>query len=109
MVSNRVHTLLDGTTRPYTAEEDKALDDVKDKIRIEDKTDEIRQLRDSRLQETDNLALADRTMSDAVKTWRQTLRDIPQDYTTESEYDTLLEKQGEFPNITLKHSIWTKP
>ena len=48
-------------------------------------------------------------MPDNIKTWRQSLRDIPQDFTTEAEYDTLLETSGEFPNIVLKHGIWSKP
>jgi hypothetical protein len=55
------------------------------------------------------MANSDYTMSDNIKTWRQSLRDIPQDYITEAEYDTLLETSGEFPNIVLKHEIWSKP
>jgi len=45
-------------------------------------------------------------MSDAMTTYRQALRNIPQDYTTEDEYDLLLarDEQG---NLT--HSIWSKP
>ncbi len=45
-------------------------------------------------------------ITDAQKTWRQALRDIPQDYTTEDEYDLLLarDEQG---NLT--HSVWSKP
>ena len=48
-------------------------------------------------------------MPENIKTWRQQLRDLPQTYTTEAEYDELLEMQGEFPNQTLKHAIWSKP
>lgn len=40
--------------------------------------DYIRQFRNQWLQETDYLALTDVTMSDAMKTYRQKLRDIPQ-------------------------------
>ena len=45
-------------------------------------------------------------MSDAMSTYRQNLRNIPQDYTTEDEYDLLLvrDEQG---NLT--HSVWSKP
>jgi hypothetical protein len=44
-------------------------------------------------------------MPDNVKTWRQTLRDIPQNY-SEADYDDLLarDEQG---NLT--HSVWSKP
>jgi|TARA_R100001129_G_C5138784_1_gene195350 hypothetical protein len=73
------------------------------------KLSEIRKMRDQRLKETDYMANSDYTMPDNIKTWRQSLRDIPQDYTTEAEYDTLLETSGEFPNIVLKHEIWSKP
>tara|TARA_R100001126_G_C4806431_1_gene139581 strand:+ start:383 stop:712 length:330 start_codon:yes stop_codon:yes gene_type:complete len=73
------------------------------------KLSEIRKMRDQRLKETDYMANSDYTMPDNIKTWRQSLRDIPQDYTTEAEYDTLLETSGEFPNIVLKHGIWSKP
>jgi|TARA_B110000977_G_C10949007_1_gene443939 hypothetical protein len=73
------------------------------------KLKEIKQLRNTRLQETDYMANSDYTMPDNIKTWRQSLRDIPQDYTNESKYDELLELEGTFPDITLKHSIWKKP
>jgi hypothetical protein len=45
-------------------------------------------------------------MSDAVKTWRQTLRDLPQNNTTEAKYDELLAKDSD-GNLT--NSVWTKP
>ena len=38
---------------------------------------QIRQHRDTLLRETDHFGLGDVTMSDAMKTYRQTLRDIP--------------------------------
>ena len=62
--------------------------------------------RNRRLEQTDYLALSDVTMSDAVKTWRQTLRDLPQNNTTEAKYDELLAKDSD-GNLT--HSVWTKP
>jgi enterochelin esterase-like enzyme len=66
----------------------------------------IKEIRLEKLQETDFYALSDVTMSDAMSTYRQALRDIPQDYTTENEYDLLLarDEQG---NLT--HSVWSKP
>ena len=63
-------------------------------------------MRLERLIETDYLANSDVTMPDNIKTWRQSLRDIPQDYTTEAKYDELLEKKDDG---SLKHSVWTKP
>ena len=72
----------------------------------ERKLEVIKQLRLDKLQETDFYALSDVTMSDAMSTYRQALRDIPQDYTTEDEYDLLLarDEQG---NLT--HTVWSKP
>ena len=45
-------------------------------------------------------------MSDAVKTWRQTLRDLPQNNTTEAKHDELLARDSDG---NLSHSVWTKP
>tara|TARA_R100000808_G_C2054529_1_gene88613 strand:+ start:193 stop:543 length:351 start_codon:yes stop_codon:yes gene_type:complete len=67
---------------------------------------EIRAIRNQKLSETDYLALSDVTMSDAIKTWRQTLRDLPQNNTTEAKYDELLAKDSD-GNLT--NSVWTKP
>jgi hypothetical protein len=69
----------------------------------------IKELRLEKLLETDWYSNSDVTMPDNIKTWRQQLRDLPQTYTTEAEYDELLEMQGEFPNRTLKHTVWSKP
>jgi len=67
---------------------------------------EIREMRNKKLIETDYLANSDVTMPDNIKTWRQSLRNIPQDNTTESKYDELLarDEQG---NLT--HTVWSKP
>ncbi|MDC2975905.1 phage tail assembly chaperone [bacterium] len=66
----------------------------------------IKDLRKDRLQATDWMANSDYTMPDYIKTWRQTLRDLPQNNTTESQYDTLLarDSDGKFTN-----SVWTQP
>ena len=71
-----------------------------------EKLKEIKEIRLQKLKETDFYALSDVTMSDSMTTYRQGLRDIPQDYTTEDEYDLLLarDEQG---NLT--HSVWSKP
>ena len=67
---------------------------------------QIKQMRLERLQETDYLALQDVTMPDNVKTWRQTLRDLPANHTDEAAYDALLARDSD-GNLT--HSVWSKP
>ena len=66
---------------------------------------EIRKIRNQKLSETDYLAMSDNTMSEEMKTYRQSMRDIPQDY-SEADYDDLLarDEQG---NLT--HTVWSKP
>ena len=77
-----------------------------DEISSDKKLKEVRFQRNIKLKETDYLANSDVTMPDNIKTWRQSLRDIPQDFSTEEQYDLLLarDEQG---NLT--HSIWSKP
>ena len=70
------------------------------------KLSSIKNIRNKKLQETDYLANSDMTMPDNIKTWRQSLRDIPQDNTTEEQYDLLLAKDE---NKQLTHEIWSKP
>ena len=71
----------------------------------ERKLTDIKRLRLDKLIETDYLANSDVTMPDNIKTWRQSLRDIPQNNTTEEQYDLLLARvDGE-----LTHAIWSKP
>ena len=67
---------------------------------------QIKQIRLQKLQETDYLAMSDNTMPDNIKTWRQSLRDLPQNNTTETEYDALLARDDD-GNLT--NSIWSKP
>ncbi len=70
------------------------------------KLEEIKQIRLQKLIETDYLANSDVTMPDNVKTWRQTLRDIPANHTDEAAYDALLARDSD-GNLT--HSVWSKP
>ena len=70
------------------------------------KLSKVRLYRNRRLKQTDYLANSDVTMPDYIKTWRQTLRDLPQNNTTESQYDTLLAKDAD-DNLT--NSVWTQP
>ena len=98
---------INGVVRDMTPEEQAeyderfvAFDEVAEKLKT------IRNMRLQKLEATDYLALSDVTMSDAVKTWRQTLRDLPQNNTTEAKYDELLAKDSD-GNLT--NSVWTKP
>ena len=65
----------------------------------------IKKLRKKHLEDTDYMACSDYTMPDDVKTWRQTMRDIPATYTTEAEYDEVLARDA---NGNLTHSVWSK-
>ena len=67
---------------------------------------DIKQIRLEKLIETDYLANSDMTMPDNIKTWRQTLRDIPANHTDENAYDLLLARDSDGQ---LTHSIWSKP
>ena len=67
---------------------------------------EIRQLRLERLRQTDYLANSDVVMPENIKTWRQSLRDLPQDNTTEEQYDLILARDI---NGNLTNAIWSKP
>ena len=98
-----------GVIREATAEEQAEIDARQSKAvsdRPTEKLAEIKQIRNRKLQETDFYALSDVTMSSEMSTYRKALRDIPQDYTTEDEYDLLLarDEQG---NLT--HTVWEKP
>jgi len=98
-----------GVVRDMTSEE-KAEVDAKNTAWENDKLNrqlaEIRKIRNRKLSETDYMANSDVTMPDYIKTWRQTLRDLPQNNTTESQYNTLLERNADG---SLKNSVWTQP
>jgi hypothetical protein len=72
----------------------------------ERKLEQVKKIRLQKLIETDYLANSDVTMPDNVKTWRQTLRDLPANHTDEAAYDALLARDSD-GNLT--HSIWSKP
>ena len=72
---------------------------------------EIRNIRNQKLSETDYLAMSDNTMSDEMKAFRKSMRDIPQDYSAD-KYDELLaretdETKDNFGQLT--HTVWSKP
>jgi hypothetical protein len=70
------------------------------------KLKQIKKIRLEKLIETDYLANSDVTMPDNIKTWRQSLRDIPSNHTDEDAYDLLLARDSDGK---LTHSIWSKP
>ena len=101
--------IVNGVERDATASEQAVIDARKtlwnnnSNIR---KLAEIREIRNQKLSETDYLAMSDNTMPDNIKTWRQSLRDLPQNNTTETQYDALLARDSD-GNLT--NSIWSKP
>ena len=72
-----------------------------------EKLKRIKEIRKWKLNETDWWVFRG-DMTDEQKAWRKSLRDIPTTFSA-SDYDALLEMEGEAPNRKLKHSIWTKP
>jgi hypothetical protein len=70
------------------------------------KLEKIREIRNQKLKETDFYSLGDVAMPDNIKTWRQSLRDIPANHTDEDAYDLLLAVNDAGK---LTHSIWEKP
>jgi len=99
---------VNGVVRDMTAEE-QAIHDadfVTPKSLELMKLDVIKQMRLEKLIETDYLANSDVTMPDNIKTWRQSLRDIPSNHTDEDAYDLLLARDSDGK---LTHSIWSKP
>ena len=99
--------LINGVPTPFTDEE-KAQREKENAIDNSNATKlfKIKQIRNQKLQETDFYALQDVTMSNEMKTWRQSLRDIPANHTDEAAYDLLLARDE---NGNLTHSIWSKP
>ncbi len=99
---------LNGIRVQLTAEEEAARD-AEEKVwsdgHAERQLSEIRNLRNQKLSETDYFAMSDNTMSDEMKVFRKSMRDIPQDYSAD-KYDELLarDEQG---NLT--HTVWEKP
>ena len=60
-------------------------DSARDARLLADKWENVRSERNSKLAETDYLALSDNTLSDVMKTYRQDLRDVP----TQSDPDSI--------------------
>ena len=104
-----MYKIRDGVRLELTAEEEaeyNAQQEAYAAASADRKLAEIKQIRLQKLQATDYMANSDYTMPSYIKTWRQTLRDLPANNTTESEYDTLLERNADG---SLKNSVWTQP
>ena len=99
---------INGVTREMNSTEQAEYDNKQtawNNASADRKLAKIKNIRLQKLIETDYLANSDVTMPDNVKTWRQSLRDIPQNNTTEEQYDLLLARvDGQ-----LTHEIWSKP
>ena len=97
-----------GKLRNATAEEEASInaDRLSASDLIEKKLLRIKRIRKQKLEATDYMANSDVTMPSYIKTWRQTLRDLPQNNTSESQYDALLERNADG---SLKNSVWTQP
>jgi len=99
---------INDIVREMTAEE-QAVYDARQQAYINNganrKLAEIRKIRNQKLIESDYLALSDVVLSGAWKDKRKSWRDIPQDFTTESQYDLLLAKDSDGK---LTHTIWEK-
>jgi len=111
MTKKTIYNGLTGeTTRvDLTSDEQTTFDNAVTDFNNKSATRKLAQIKNIRLEkliETDYLANSDVTMPDNVKTWRQTLRDLPANHTDEAAYDALLARDSD-GNLT--HSVWSKP
>ena len=103
-----IHDVATGKTTvvDYTAEEQAVYDDYNSTAKVNArKLEQIKEIRLEKLKATDYMANSDYTMPDYIKTWRQSLRDIPANNDS-SKYDDLLKRDD---NGNLTHTIWTQP
>jgi len=103
-----IHDVATGKTTvvDYTAEEQAVYDDYNSTAKVNArKLEQIKEIRLEKLKATDYMANSDYTMPDYIKTWRQSLRDIPANNDS-SKYDDLLKRDD---NGNLTHTIWAQP
>jgi len=106
MADNYIH-LINGKEVAFTAEEIVARKaEEAEANNAESKLENIKQIRLQKLKETDWYSNSDVTMPDNIKTWRQSLRDIPSNHTDEDAYDLLLARDSDGK---LTHNVWSKP
>jgi hypothetical protein len=101
--------LLDGVIVTLTDEEQAVLDADRNAYAsksAERKLQEIREIRNQKLKDTDYLGVSDNTMSSDWVAKRKSWRDIPENYVDETAYDLLLVRDDE-GNLT--HTVWSKP
>jgi len=107
MVNTNYKIMEDGVIRDMTSEEKTEHDAQQSVIDlVAMKLADIRKYRNRKLVETDYLANSDVTMPDNIKTWRENLRNLPQNFSTEEQYDLLLTRDSD-GNLT--NAIWSKP
>ena len=107
MSNYKVFSNVDGLRDMTDAEKTQYDKDIaKDPSSEEVKLNTIKQIRLEKLIETDYMAFSDYTMPDYIKTWRQTLRDLPANHSDEDAYDLLLARDSDGK---LTHSVWTQP
>jgi len=87
------HKMVDGVQIPLTAEEEAARD-AEEAAWAAGAFDRaianLRNDRNNRLKATDHYGLQDVTLSDAMGTYRQDLRDLPAGLTTEAEVEAVV-------------------
>ncbi len=92
---------------PFTAAQESAKD-AEEKAWADDLSNrqlkQIREIRNQKLSETDWLVISEQ-VTEAEKTWRENLRNIPQDYSAD-KYNELLARDI---NNNLTHNVWSKP
>jgi len=104
-----IHDAQTGETTvvDYTTEEQAVYDAHNSTAKItERKLAQIKEIRLEKLKATDWMSASDVTMPDYIKTWRQTLRDLPANHSDEDAYDLLLARDSDGK---LTHSVWTQP
>ncbi len=97
---------VDGVKIEMTAEEEAAQQAVYDSRAIASslhKLNRIKEIRDGKLKQTDWWVLRG-SITDAQEAKRQAWRDIPKNFTTESQYDELLVVDSDTQKLT--HNIW---
>ena len=104
VVTTNGQEVRDMTTSEQT-EHDAVMTEINNQ-KVSKKLERIKKMRLEKLEETDYMANSDYTMPNYIKTWRQTLRDLPQNNTTESQYDILLATDA---NGNLTNSVWKQP
>jgi len=104
-----IHNALTGETTvvDYTAEEQASYDEYNSTEKVTArKLEQVKEIRLQKLKATDWMSASDVTMPDYIKTWRQTLRDLPANHTDEDAYDLLLARDSD---VKLTHYVWTQP